>query len=148
MNKRKFEFVSTKWKDTKMPVKSTSGSAGYDFFCPIEITITPRTSCFVPTGIKAKFEKTEVMLLFNRSSNPVKRNLVMLNGTGVIDSDYYNNPDNEGEISFLLYNMGSEDITIKPGEKIGQGVFLTHLPVDNELITETVRTGGFGSTGK
>ena len=73
---------------------------------------------------------------------------ITINGVGVIDSDYFNNPDNEGEIGFAFYNITDKPVTIKAGEKLGQGVFTTYLTADNEVCPTNERTGGFGSTGK
>ena len=149
MDYRGFEFISTKYPgEQKLPERSTKNSAGYDFFCPLDITIAPKTSVIVPTGVKAWMEEDEFLMLFNRSSNPSKKKLILINGVGIIDADYYNNPENEGEIGFSFFNMGDTDVTIKKGEKLGQGVFSTYLTADNEICPISERTGGFGSTGK
>lgn len=101
----------------------------------------------VPTGIKAYMGTDEFLQLANRSSNPLKRLLVLTNGVGVIDSDYYNNPDNEGHIMFQFTNFGFRDVLIKKGERIGQGIFLPFLKADQDHA-ETQRAGGFGSSNK
>lgn len=101
----------------------------------------------VPTGIKAYMRDDEFLQLANRSSNPLKRLLVLTNGVGVIDSDYYNNPDNEGHIMFQFTNFGFRDVLIKKGERIGQGIFLPFLKADQDQAANP-RTGGFGSSGK
>lgn len=144
-----------------LPSRSTLHSAGYDFYAPEDVTIPPSIKkvhrdgydtweigkpFLVKTGVKAYMQDDEVLLLYNRSSNPNKKGLVVANGVGVVDSDYYNNPDNEGEIGFLFYNLGFEDIVIKKGEKIGQGVFQKYLLADGDEA-EGDRNGGFGSTG-
>lgn len=144
---RKFEFIKAFYPEARLPERATENSAGYDFYCPLDVTIGPNASVIVPTGIKAKMETDEVLLLFNRSSNPTKKGLILINGVGVVDSDYYNNPDNEGEIGFCFFNMGTEDAVIKAGEKLGQGVFTSFLTAD-EVPPTNQRTGGFGSTGK
>lgn len=100
----------------------------------------------VPTGVKAYMGQDEYLQLANRSSNPLKRFLLLANGVGVIDSDYYNNPDNEGHIMFQFINFGLFDVTIKKGERIGQGIFLPFLKADNDNTTNQ-RSGGFGSSG-
>ena len=100
----------------------------------------------IKTGIKAYMQEDEVLYIYNRSSNPMKKGLVMANSVGIIDSDYYENPDNDGHIMFAFYNFYPFDITIKKGDKIGQGIFGKFLTVDNDS-TEGERTGGFGSTG-
>lgn len=102
----------------------------------------------VPTGIKACMYKDEFLGLYNRSSNPLKRMLVLANGVGVIDSDYYNNEDNEGHIMFQFINLGFLPVKIKKGERIGQGIFQKFLTVETvEETREDTRSGGFGSTG-
>lgn len=101
----------------------------------------------VPTGIKAYMPTDEFLQLANRSSNPLKRFLLLANGVGVIDADYYNNPDNEGHIMFQFVNFGVTDVTIKKGERIGQGIFLPFLKADQDETMST-RTGGFGSSNQ
>lgn len=159
-NGRHFAVVSSYPSTLPLPIRSTANSAGYDFFAPEDITIPPsivlnlndrpisKTSkpTLVKTGIKAYMNKDEVLYLFNRSSNPSKRGLILANSTGVVDSDYVDNPDNKGEIGFLFYNVSGKPVTIKKGEKIGQGVFQKFLITDDDN-TNTTRTGGFGSTG-
>lgn len=145
---RKFEFVNKKIDScNKLPKRSTRNSAGYDFFNPNDVVCKSHQITMIPTGIKAKFPEDEVLLLFNRSSNPKKKGLIILNGVGVVDSDYYNNTDNEGEMAFVFYNIFNEDITLKAGEKLGQGIFVKYAKTDDDTA-EGERTGGFGSTGK
>lgn len=100
----------------------------------------------VPTGVKAYMGDQEFLQLANRSSNPLKSKLVLANGIGIIDSDYYENEDNDGHIMFQFINFGDEAIRIKKGDRIGQGVFLPFLIADND-IAGGERTGGHGSTG-
>jgi dUTP pyrophosphatase len=102
----------------------------------------------VPTGIKAYMEDDEFLMLANRSSNPLKRGLVLPNGVGVIDADYYNNPSNEGEIFFQLVNFGVRDVVIHKGDHIGQGIFMPYLLVDGDDGTGDRRQGGFGSSDR
>lgn len=152
---RKFEFVERiiREKDDEfktcliIPKRSTAKSAGYDFFAVNDIVCKSHEITMIPTGIKAKMEDDEVLLLFNRSSNPKKKGLIILNGVGVVDADYYGNIDNDGEIAALFYNMKDEDVEIKAGEKLMQGVFVKYLKTDDDLA-EGERQGGFGSTGK
>ena len=93
-------------------------------------------------------EQDEVLLLFVRSSIGIKRHLALANGTGVIDSSYYNNEGNEGNIICALYNYGNETQCIKQGERIMQGVFVKYLTVENDIVTGSQRKGGIGSSGK
>ena len=147
---RGFE-VAKGWedKDIHLPIRKTKRSAGYDFEAA-EDTIVPAKSnvpTLIPTGIKSYMMDDEVLYLYNRSSNPKKKGLVLANSVGVIDADYYNNPDNDGHIMFAFYNVKDEDLTIKKGEAIGQGVFAKYLLTDDDSATGE-RVGGFGSTSK
>ena len=162
---RFFEKVSSIDTDIRLPERSTRFSAGYDFFAYQDIVIPPsfydiRDMKFnlesehkwdirpflVKTGVKAHMLENEVLYLYNRSSNP-KKGLILANGVGVVDSDYYNNLSNEGENGFLFYNIFPYNVTIKKGDKLGQGVFQKFLLADNDL-TDEERVGGFGSTGR
>ena len=149
---RKFEFVNRILSTEDgikrlLPTRSTKNSAGYDFFNPKNIICKSHKITMIPTGIKAQFPEDEMLLLFNRSSNPKKKGLIILNGVGVVDSDYYNNTDNEGEMAFVFYNMLEEDVTLLAGEKLGQGIFVKYAKTDDDMA-EGERIGGFGSTGK
>ena len=101
----------------------------------------------IKTGIKAYMQDDEVLMLYNRSSNPKKKGLILANSVGVIDKDYYGNQDNDGHIMFAFYNIKDEDITIKKGEAIGQALFQKYLVTDDDSA-EGERIGGFGSTNK
>lgn len=151
---RRFEVVDEKFleygskkEDIILPKRATKYSAGYDFHSPTDIVIEPNKSALVWTNVKATFNENEVLLLFVRSKMG-KSHIQLANGTGVIESDYYSNPSNDGNLGFRLINLGSEPYVIKKGDKIGQGVFTYFLTVDNEELIENTRTGGFGSTDK
>ncbi len=156
-------------KDIKLPIRKTKNSAGYDFEAA-EDTVIPSfwKSVFaniknvfkaenvsedykptlVKTGIKAYCGKDEVLSLANRSSNPMKKGLILANSIGVIDSDYYGNKDNDGNIMYAFYNFFPFDTVIKKHEVIGQAYFQNFLIADNdaELNANATREGGFGST--
>ena len=100
----------------------------------------------VKTGIKAKFPSNEALFLFNRSSNP-KRGLYLATGVSIVDSDYYNNEDNEGHIFIPFINLSQDDYMIEPGDRIAQGVFMNFNLVDDD-VADGKRSGGFGSTGE
>lgn len=152
LKKRGFEVVTAFLDDNlNIPLRATEGAAGYDFEASEDVVIPGTKRGFskpvlVPTGIKSFMQKDEFLQLANRSGNPMKSDLIMTNGVGVIDSDYYNNENNEGHIMFQFINRSEEDFLIKKGERIGQGVFLNFLVSDNDVATSK-RTGGFGSTG-
>ena len=132
-----------------LPVRSTKNSAGYDIEAAEDVTIPAfklgQKPVLVKTGLKAYMQSDEVLILANRSSNPGKKGLILANSIGVVDSDYYGNPDNDGHIMFAFFNFKDEDIEIKKGERIGQGMFQKYLVTDND-IAGGERTGGFGST--
>ena len=109
---------------------------------------TKETGCkptLVSTGMKCKLDKGEWLQLSVRSSSPLKYWLMLGNGIGVIDADYYNNPDNEGEIFFQIYNLSPFNIQIKKGEAIGQAIILPYAVTDDDAACGE-RIGGFGST--
>lgn len=136
MNEIKFE----------LPKRSTKNSGGYDFVVPEDTICKSHEITMVKSGVKAYFPDDEVLLLFNRSSNPKKKGLIILNGVGVVDSDYVDNSDNEGEIAGLFYNMLDEDVVLKAGEKMMQGIFVKFEITDDDNA-EGKRKGGWGSTG-
>ena len=134
-----------------LPVRKTKHSAWYDIEAA-EDTIVPafkpgQKPTLVKTGLKAYCEPDEFYMLCNRSSNPGKRGLVMANSVGIIDSDYYENEDNDGHFMFAYYNFFDHDVEIKKGDTIGQAIFMKYLTVDNDNA-EGTRKGGFGSTNK
>ncbi len=132
-----------------LPVRSTRNSAGYDIEAAEDCTIPAfklgQKPVLVKTGLKAYMQSDEVLILANRSSNPGKKGLILANSIGVVDSDYYGNPDNDGHIMFAFYNFKEEDVEIKKGERIGQAMFQKYLVTDND-VSGGERTGGFGST--
>lgn len=141
----KFEKVS-KYPNARLPERATTGSAGYDFFVESDITINPHEVALVPTGVKAEIDSGYYLQLAVRSSTPRKLGLILANGIGIVDSDYYNNPENEGHIMFQVYNLSSvSPVTLHRGDRIGQGVFVPFGLTDDDNV-ERIRTGGFGST--
>lgn len=101
----------------------------------------------IPTGMKCKLADDEFLMLSIRSSCPLKHWIILANAQGIIDSDYYNNADNEGHIYFQVINLSPFDIMIKKGEIIGQGIISKYYTTeDDESVV--VRSGGFGSTGE
>lgn len=134
--------------DTKLPQRSTQFSAGYDFYAPTDILIPAGgESVLIPLNIKAIMPGDMVLLLFIRSSLAVKSNLSLVNGVGVIDSDYANNPNNDGNIGVKFRNSGCENIIIREGERCMQGIFVRYC-VTSDDEASAVRGGGYGSTGR
>ena len=138
-------------KGINLPVRKTKYSAGYDVEAA-EDTIIPSFKkgmkpTLIKTGIKSYMQENEYLMLANRSSNPGKKGLILANSVGIIDKDYYGNPDNDGHIMFAFYNIKDEDVEIKKGDCIGQAIFMPFSIADND-VAEGTRTGGFGSTNK
>ena len=137
--------------DINLPVRKTKYSAGYDIEAAEDVVIPSfkkgDAPTLIKTGLKAYMAEDEVLMLYNRSSNPKKKGLILANSVGVIDKDYYGNPDNDGHIMFAFYNIKDEDTVIKKGEAIGQAVFQKYLVTDDDIASGE-RTGGFGSTDK
>ena len=102
---RGFERV-TGYEYQQLPTRSDNKSAGYDFYSPVNITVPAHGMVKIPTGVKAYMREDEVLMLYVRSSIGIKKNLMLANQTGVIDASFYNNPDNEGNITCALYNYG------------------------------------------
>lgn len=142
----KFEKVNKITEDIKLPERSTLNSAGYDFFAIEDVTIPAKKLTRVMTGVKCELMSNQVLILANRSSNPSKKGLILANGIGVIDADYYGNPDNDGEMGFEFYNILDEDIVIKKGEKLGQGIIIKFDKTEDDYVIKT-RESGWGSTG-
>lgn len=141
----KFEKVKRIKEDIKLPERSTLNSAGYDFFALEDIIFNPQTITRVFTGVKCELMPNQVLIIANRSSNPTNKGLILTSGIGVVDADYYGNPDNDGEIAFEFYNMLNEDVVIKKGEKLGQGIILKFDKTEDDYISNPykTRTGGF-----
>ena len=156
MKNRGFEVCSKYINaNINLPIRKTKCSVGYDIASAEDINIPPIYSLWtkglevkptlIKTGIKSFFNEDEVLILANRSSNPLKKGLVMANSIGIIESDYYNNISNEGELMYAFYNFFPFAISIKKGETIGQAYFQKFLTIDNDNA-QGIRTGGFGST--
>ena len=144
---RYFEKVS--YNDTGiLPTRNDKASAGYDFYAPKDIVIYPHEGTSIATHIKANMEQDEVLMLFVRSSIGIKRGLTLANGTGIIDSSYYNNPENEGNIMCVLYNNTDKMQVVKEGERFAQGLFVKYLTTDDDKPLNEERVGGIGSSGK
>ena len=144
---RGFEWVSRLPAVAKCPTRGSAHSAGYDICAIDDYVIKPKESVVIHTGVKAYMPKDEYLDLRVRSSLGIKRQLMLATGASVIDSDYYNNDDNEGEIMVVLYNYGNKTQTISAGERIVQGIFTKYYLADNDNATAK-RTGGTGSTNK
>ena len=136
------------YENIKLPKRATKGSAGHDFFAPITITLNPKESVKIPTGIRVFIEDGWVLQNYPRSSLGFKYRVQLDNTVGIIDSDYYYS-SNEGHIFVKLTNDNNEQkvVTIKQGEGFVQGIFLQFgITYDDDV--NDIRDGGFGSTNK
>lgn len=149
MSLRGFEIVKEyQNKNISLPVRKTACSAGYDIEAAADYVIHPGEVVLVATGLKAYMQDDEYLGLHVRSSLAIKQKIAFINCQGIIDADYYNNPKNEGHIMLALVNHGSEDVKLKKGMRVAQGIFYKYLVVDgDEAGKGAVRDGGFGSTG-
>ena len=176
MDYPRFELVSEYADQTDLlPARSTKFSAGYDFSVAQDIVVPSYQKVFhglnffekepfslgfvqgltksykckptlVPTGVKAYLPEGTFLQISVRSSCPLKHWLILANGVGIIDKDYYNNPDNEGHIFFQIINLFPHDIILHRGDKIGQGIVLPYYLTEGDTA-DGLRAGGFGSTG-
>ena len=132
----------------RLPERATAGSAGYDFFAPVSITLKPGETIKIPTGIRVWMEPEWVLKCYPRSGLGFKYRLQLNNTVGIIDSDYYYS-DNEGHIFAKITNDSNEDktLSLKAGEGFMQGIFVEYgITLDDDA--RGVRNGGFGSTTK
>jgi len=148
MAKRTRGFETIKGYDNVvLPVRKTEYSAGYDIAIQQDYLIGAYETVVFSTGLKAYMLADEVLELHIRSSMGIKKGLRLANVTGIIDSDYYNNVDNEGHIMLAVHNDSADIYHLNAGDFIAQGIFVKYLVADNDVST-TKRVGGIGSTGK
>ena len=149
---RGFEVVDPSKKkhdiDTKLPIRSDNGSAGYDFYSPTSVEISPGQKSTIWTDIKSYMLKDEVLKIYPRSSMGIKFGVSLANTTGIIDSSYYSNPDNDGNIGICIVNNSEENYSVSAGDRIGQGIFQKYLVADNDDTLNEERLSGIGHSGK
>ena len=130
-----------------IPTRATENSAGYDFYVPNDVIVKAGEKVGIPTYTCAYMQEDEYLAIHIRSSLSIKRGLELVNQTGIIDSDYYNNPENLGHIIIWVRNTTDSPIKLEKGERIAQGVFTKYLKVDADEA-KAKRVGGTGSTSK
>lgn len=146
MNENNFETV-TGYEDAWLPRRKTEYSAGYDVKPYESGFVMPRETKLIKTGIKCKLNYDEYLQLHLRSSVGIKKNIILANGTGIIDADYYNNEENEGHIMIPIRNLGNAPFEYKADERLAQLIIMPYRITAKDRTTDK-RTGGFGSTGK
>ena len=138
-------------KDIHLPIRKTAYSAAYDLEAAEDIVLPSfekgSKPILIPTGLKAYMQPDEVLIIVPRSSGPKKQGISFPHSAGIIDGDYYGNPDNDGHIFVQCINLKNEDVKIKKGEAVGQAIFQNFLIADDDQA-DGVRIGGFGSTDK
>ena len=142
------EMIKEIYANIKLPKRATKHSAGYDFFAPFSFSLPHGKNIKIPTGIKAQIDDGYVLMEYIRSSIGFKYGVSLVNSTGIIDGDYYNNESNEGQIFIKLSNNDGtikRGLSINRGEAFCQGIFLPYgITIDDD--TDGVRKGGIGST--
>lgn len=128
------------------PRRATKNSAAYDLYSPIRIVLKPGEIAKIPTGFKIKMPKNEAFFIYIRSSYGAK-DIILPAGVNIIDADYHNNPDNEGNFFIVIKNNSNKDVEIEEGDRIAQGVFQKYYKTTDDKVTKT-RTGGLGSTSR
>lgn len=141
--KKDVEDNSELYESIKIPKRDSDATAGYDICLLNDITIKKGEIIKLPTGLKCFFEKDEVLFLVVRSSMGFKYNIRLCNQVGVIDSDYYNNQDNEGHIWIKIQNEGNKDVNFKKGDAIVQGIFLKYLTTKNDETLKQERRSDY-----
>ena len=138
--------IQDTYEKISLPVRATAGSAGYDFFAPVKITLKPGETIKIPTGVRVWMEQDWVLKCYPRSGLGFKYRLQLNNTVGIIDSDYFFS-DNEGHIFIKLTNDTKEDKTVELSEGAGfaQGIFFPFGITEDDDCSEQ-RNGGFGST--
>lgn len=140
------EYIKSIYDKIPLPIRSTSGSAGYDFVTPVSFSLDEMNStAFIPTGIRAIMPKDIVLMMYPRSGLGFKTGMRLANTTGVIDSDYQY-AENEGHI-MAKFVRGFQDVQVNQFDRVMQGVFLPYILTDNDVASGS-RSGGLGSTGK
>lgn len=143
------ENIKEIYDSIKLPKRATTGSAGYDFYAPADITLKKGESVLVPTGIRSKIENGWVLQIFPRSGLGFKHRVQLDNTVGIIDADYYNS-SNEGHIMIKLSCDAHDDghtVCVSAGEGFAQGIFL-QFGITYDDDASGIRDGGFGSTNK
>ena len=136
------------WTEIKLPERKTKYSCGYDVATPVDITLAPHASIVVPTGIRVVFNDDEMgtwhLKLYARSSVGIKDKVVITNGTGLVDADFFR-AKNEGDMLIALTNMSDEIRKYKAGDRVCQAVFEIYGVTENDAA-DGKRVGGLGST--
>ena len=149
---RRFEVVSDEHRHHPkypivLPRRADVGSAGYDIYSPCSGVVEPGETWFAWMDVKVKLPQDEYLAVYVRSSMG-KKGITLTNSTGIIDSSYYNNKDNDGNFGMGLHNRSDVPFIIQPGDRIGQAIFTKYSITDDDSPVSEIRNGGYGSTGR
>lgn len=137
------------WDEIVLPSRATQNAAGYDIFTTVDFVLNPNQEILIPLGIKIYMLSDEFFMIAPRSGSGFKYYVRLANTLGIIDSDYCDNPKNEGHCWAKLRNEGSLKMNVKCGEAIAQGIFQKFLLADGDKLGNGERrNGGLGSTSK
>lgn len=134
--------------DIQLPTRADTRSAGYDFYLVEDVQLLPSKKTLIWTDVKAYMQEDEMLSLHIRSSLGVKKGIILGNVTGIIDSSYYENESNDGNIGISLLNTSGQAITLKAGDRVAQGIFSKYLITDEDNALSDTREGGIGSSGE
>ena len=127
------------------PLYATEGAAGCDLVSSAEVTLAPGETALVSTGLFLEIPEGYEMQVRSRSGMALKKNLIVLNSPGTIDSDY------RGEVKVILKNLSAVHHKVERGDAVAQGVFArvprAKFMITSELSSTKRGEGGFGSTG-
>lgn len=109
------------------------------------IAISPNERALVPTGLIFDIPVGYSVRVHPRSGISVKNGVTLINGEGVIDSDYVE------ELFVLLHNTSSTNFLLTPGTRVAQAELVkseTYKIEETSVrpVQKTDRTGGMGST--
>ena len=141
-------LIKKLFPEVQLPSYKTSGASGMDLmaFIKSSVTVKPKTSFIIPTGLSIAFSEDYEVQIRPRSGLAARNNISVLNTPGTIDSDY------RGEIKVIIYNHGNNDFLIDNGDRIAQMILSPVVKMELEETSDLPKTirgkGGFGSTGK
>lgn len=140
--------VTRIYHDITLPARADAHSAGYDFYIPSDIRLLPAQKTLIFLDVKSYMQEDEVLEIYPRSSLGIKQGIMLSNTVGIVDSSYYENEGNDGNIGISLLNTSGKTVELKAGERVAQGIFKKYLTADEDVTLNAERKGGMGSSGK
>lgn len=140
--------MDTLYANITLPTRADRRSAGYDFYLPVDVILLPAQKTLIWLDVKAYMQEDEVLEIYPRSSLGIKQGIMLSNTVGIVDSSYYSNVGNDGNIGLSLLNTSGIGVELKAGERVAQGIFKKFLTTDDDTTLASERIGGIGSSGK